>query len=92
MLFISVIFFSEKTKNLLFNGAKAVMGKIWTGEEGCTDQQPTGPAAYQALLRGQTLIGSDGRLRRANPVQGNPELIVKRTKSSLVYLYHFKLY
>ncbi|KAM3595401.1 uncharacterized protein V6R79_022938 [Siganus canaliculatus] len=64
----------EKTKNLLFNGAKAVMGKIWTGEEECTNPQPTGqaePAACsQALLRGQTLIGHDGRLTRANTSPG----------------------
>ncbi|KAL7379557.1 hypothetical protein ABVT39_001288 [Epinephelus coioides] len=59
-----------KTKNLLFNGAKAVMGKIWTGEERCIDPQPTGqpetPACSQTLLKGQTLIGHDGRLTRAN--------------------------
>ncbi|XP_008279620.1 apoptosis regulatory protein Siva isoform X1 [Stegastes partitus] len=64
----------EKTKNLLFNGAKAVMGKIWTGEEKCTDPRPTGPAqtsaGSQALLRGQTQIGHDGRLTRASAAQG----------------------
>ncbi|XP_070698736.1 apoptosis regulatory protein Siva [Pempheris klunzingeri] len=63
----------EKTKNLLFNGAKATMGKIWTGEERGTDPLPTGqagtPAGSQALLRGQTLIGHDGRLTRANAAQ-----------------------
>ncbi|XP_042357410.1 apoptosis regulatory protein Siva [Plectropomus leopardus] len=66
----------EKTKNLLFNGAKAVMGKIWTGEERCTDPQQTGqpdtPVSNQTLLRGQTLIGHDGRLTRANPAPGAP--------------------
>lgn len=84
VLLISGSFFSEKTKNLLFNGAKAVMGKIWTGEERSTDQQPTGQVetrACQALLRGQTLIGCDGRLMRANTAQGEPGLISKRTKS-----------
>ncbi|CAJ1073801.1 apoptosis regulatory protein Siva [Xyrichtys novacula] len=64
----------EKTKNLLFNGAKAVMGKIWTGEENSMDPQPTHqvetPAHNQALLRGQTLIGHDGRLTRSNNTQG----------------------
>ncbi|XP_060919203.1 apoptosis regulatory protein Siva [Labrus mixtus] len=64
----------EKTKNLLFNGAKAVMGKIWPGEERNNDPQPTGqvetPAYSQALLRGQTLIGHDGRLTRGNAAQG----------------------
>ncbi|XP_034531361.1 apoptosis regulatory protein Siva [Notolabrus celidotus] len=64
----------EKTKNLLFNGAKAVMGKICTGEERCIDPQPTGqierPGHSQTLLRGQTLIGHDGRLSRSNVVQG----------------------
>ncbi|XP_029315967.1 apoptosis regulatory protein Siva [Cottoperca gobio] len=65
-----------KTKNLLFSGAKAVMGKLWTGEESCTDPQPTGqaetPACSQTLLRGQTLIGHDGRLTRADAAQGVP--------------------
>ncbi|XP_035805465.1 apoptosis regulatory protein Siva isoform X2 [Amphiprion ocellaris] len=63
----------EKTKNLLFNGAKAVMGKIWTGEEKCRDPQPPGQAetsaCSQTLLRGQTLIGHDGRLTRASASQ-----------------------
>lgn len=73
--------FSEKTKNLLFNGAKAVVGKIWTGEERSTEQQPTGQAetpAGHALLRGQTLIGHDGRLMRANTAQGQPQVTFKR--------------
>ncbi|XP_038585581.1 apoptosis regulatory protein Siva [Micropterus salmoides] len=64
----------EKTKNLLFKGAKAVMSKIWTGEERCTDPQPAEQAetlgCSQALLRGQTLIGHDGRLTRTNAAQG----------------------
>ncbi|XP_026168211.1 apoptosis regulatory protein Siva [Mastacembelus armatus] len=66
----------EKTKALLFNGAKAVMGKIWTAEETCKDVQPSEraqtPACSQTLLRGQTLIGHDGRLTRANSAQGTP--------------------
>ncbi|XP_075964400.1 apoptosis regulatory protein Siva [Anarhichas minor] len=63
-----------KTKNLLFSGAKAVMGTLWTGEERSTE--PTGQAetraCSQSLLRGQTLIGHDGRLTRANAAQGSP--------------------
>ncbi|XP_028995706.1 apoptosis regulatory protein Siva isoform X1 [Betta splendens] len=59
----------EKTKNLLFNGAKDVMDKLW-GAETCTDLQPVTraetPPCSQTLLRGQTLIGHDGRLTRAN--------------------------
>lgn len=76
-----LFFFSEKTKNLLFNGAKAVMGKIWTGEEMSTEPQPTGQAetpAGHALLRGQTLIGHDGRLMRANTAQGQSQVPFKR--------------
>ncbi|KAI9537632.1 hypothetical protein NQZ68_023877 [Dissostichus eleginoides] len=65
-----------KTKNLLFNGAKAVMGKIWTGEEISTNPQPNGqaetPACSQTLLRGQTLIGQDGRITRVNSAQDSP--------------------
>lgn len=64
---------------MLFNGAKAVTGKIWTGEERCPDPQPPGqaysPTCSQALLRGQTLIGHDGRLTRVSSAQGEPELM-----------------
>ncbi|RVE57098.1 hypothetical protein OJAV_G00212800 [Oryzias javanicus] len=66
----------EKTKNLLFNGAKAVMGKIWTGEEKSAAPQPPeqvdSPACSKTLLRGQTLIGHDGRLTRAGAAKGSP--------------------
>ncbi|XP_042243745.1 apoptosis regulatory protein Siva [Thunnus albacares] len=66
----------EKTKSLLFNGAKAVVGTIWTGEEKCADPQPTRPAetpaSGQSLLRGQTLIGYDGRLTKATRAPGAP--------------------
>ncbi|KAM3871032.1 apoptosis regulatory protein Siva [Diretmus argenteus] len=66
----------EKTKNLLFNGTSAVMGKIWNvdGEEKCTNPPSPGqavtPACNQILLRGQTLIGLDGRLTRTTAAQG----------------------
>ncbi|KAJ0062636.1 hypothetical protein NL108_004250, partial [Boleophthalmus pectinirostris] len=57
-----------KTKNLLFNGAKAVMGKIWTGEDKCTAQKLSDAeeitASSQSLLKGQTLIGQDGKLTK----------------------------
>ncbi|XP_068608331.1 apoptosis regulatory protein Siva [Brachionichthys hirsutus] len=61
----------ERTKNLLFNGAMA-MGKLWTGEGGRADPSPFGqtPTRSPALLRGQTLIGCDGRLKKANSLQG----------------------
>uniref|UniRef100_A0A3Q3VM26 Uncharacterized protein n=1 Tax=Mola mola TaxID=94237 RepID=A0A3Q3VM26_MOLML len=58
----------EKTKNLLFNGTKTVKAKTWTGEERCAGHDE--PPACQALLRGQTLIGHDGRLMKANMAQG----------------------
>ncbi|XP_017270977.1 apoptosis regulatory protein Siva [Kryptolebias marmoratus] len=62
----------DKTKNLLFSGAKAVMDKIWTGEEKCADSQPSGQpsSCSQPLLRGQTIIGHDGRLTRTSAAQG----------------------
>ncbi|KAL0969181.1 hypothetical protein UPYG_G00223550 [Umbra pygmaea] len=65
----------EKTKNLLFNGTKAVMGKIWNIDaEKCSTIQAPVPGmtadAYQPLLRGQTLIGQDGRLQRTTSVEG----------------------
>ncbi|CAL8286207.1 unnamed protein product [Lota lota] len=62
----------EKTKNLLFSGASAVMGKIWNvdgGEKGTEARAPqpsVTPAPNQLLLKGQTLIGQDGRLTKAN--------------------------
>ncbi|XP_064809970.1 apoptosis regulatory protein Siva-like isoform X2 [Oncorhynchus masou masou] len=64
--------YSEKTKTLLFNGTKAVMGKIWNIDtEKCSTIQSSGPGVTpdvsRTLLRGQTLIGQDGRLTR---VQG----------------------
>lgn len=64
----------EKTKNLLFNGAKAVMGKIWTGEDKCTTNNPSvpedTPTNSQTLLKGQTLIGQDGRLTKGASAKG----------------------
>lgn len=71
----SSAFFSllEKTKNLLFTGAKAVMGKIWAGEEGRTELHPTEEAEAptgHVLLKGQTLIGHDGRLMKASRAPG----------------------
>ncbi|XP_065105199.1 apoptosis regulatory protein Siva [Paramisgurnus dabryanus] len=68
----------EKTKNLLFNGTKAVMGRIWKadGEEKLTDvsvsdvTSGSSTPAHQTLLKGQTLIGTDGRLKKANSVPG----------------------
>ncbi|XP_051725027.1 apoptosis regulatory protein Siva [Ctenopharyngodon idella] len=63
----------EKTKNLLFNGTKAMMGRIWKadGEEKVSDLLVSDPApGHQTLLRGQTTIGLDGRLKRADAVPG----------------------
>ncbi|XP_020775484.1 apoptosis regulatory protein Siva [Boleophthalmus pectinirostris] len=64
----------EKTKNLLFNGAKAVMGKIWTGEDKCTAQKLSDAeeitASSQSLLKGQTLIGQDGKLTKGMCAKG----------------------
>ncbi|XP_056867821.1 apoptosis regulatory protein Siva isoform X2 [Takifugu flavidus] len=57
----------EKTKNLLFNGAKTVVGKIWTSEERSGGHVETPPC--QTLLRGQMLIGQDGKLLKSNPAQ-----------------------
>ncbi|MCI4382840.1 hypothetical protein PGIGA_G00019340 [Pangasianodon gigas] len=68
----------EKTKNLLFNGTRAVMGRIWKvdAEGKCADvgvcnQGDVTPANNQLLLKGQTLIGLDGKLRKAKAVSGS---------------------
>lgn len=52
------------------------MGKIWTSEEGSGEQQPGGrveTSVCQTLLRGQMLIGQDGKLIKANTAQSEPE-------------------
>ncbi|XP_016104513.1 apoptosis regulatory protein Siva [Sinocyclocheilus grahami] len=58
----------EKTKNLLFNGTKAMMGRLWKadGEEKASDAL----VSHQTLLRGQTRIGLDGRLQKADAGPG----------------------
>lgn len=57
------------------------MGKIWTGEEKSVEHEP--PACSHTLLRGQTLIGHDGRLTKTSGAQGEPELkqMMKSVKS-----------
>ncbi|KAJ8399125.1 hypothetical protein AAFF_G00415040 [Aldrovandia affinis] len=59
----------EKTKNLLFTGASAVIGTIWKqdGEGNESGMETAGPSVT-TLLRGQTLIGLDGKLRKSVPV------------------------
>uniref|UniRef100_A0A3P8NIR1 Apoptosis regulatory protein Siva n=1 Tax=Astatotilapia calliptera TaxID=8154 RepID=A0A3P8NIR1_ASTCA len=72
----------EKTKNLLFNGAKAVVGKIWTGEEKSVEHEP--PACSHTLLRGQTLIGHDGRLTKTSgaPVPATRCCVCQKSQGS----------
>lgn len=74
------VYHAEKTKNLLFNGAKAVMGKIWTGDEKSAAPQPSeqadSPVCSKTLLRGQTLIGHDGRLTRSGAAKGELEQLI----------------
>lgn len=72
---------TEKTKNLLFNGTRAVMGRIWKvdSEEHCSDADACNrvdvtPVHNQQLLKGQTVIGLDGKLKKANAVSGKPGL------------------
>lgn len=51
------------------------MGKIWTSDEGSGEEQPSGRVeapACQMLLRGQMLIGHDGKLMKANAAQSKP--------------------
>lgn len=69
---------SEKTKNLLFNGTKAVMGTLWKvdgDEKACNghalEENPT-PNGNHALLKGQTVISFDGKLKRTSAASGNP--------------------
>ncbi|RXM93718.1 Apoptosis regulatory protein Siva [Acipenser ruthenus] len=53
----------EKTKNLLFNGTKATMGKIWKADDSRSHTGDQSPSPAAELLRGQTLIGQDGMLK-----------------------------
>lgn len=55
------------------------MGRIWKadGEEKVSDVLVSDPApGHQTLLRGQTTIGLDGRLKRADAVPGEDCVIV----------------
>ncbi|XP_008157057.2 apoptosis regulatory protein Siva isoform X1 [Eptesicus fuscus] len=57
----------EKTRQLLFRGAKAYMDHAW--EEGCAvvdlpESPKPGPMEAPRATRGQMLIGPDGRLTR----------------------------
>lgn len=57
----------EKTRRLLFRGAKAYMDHGW--EEGCAvvdlpESPKPGPMEAPRATRGQMLIGPDGRLTR----------------------------
>ncbi|XP_063039740.1 apoptosis regulatory protein Siva [Engraulis encrasicolus] len=68
----------EKTKNLLFNGTKAVMGTLWKvdgDEKACNghalEENPT-PNGNHALLKGQTVISFDGKLKRTSAASGVP--------------------
>lgn len=59
----------EKTKSLLFNGTKAVMGRLWKvdGEDkSCngSDSEAPMPHGNPTLLKGQTVIGFDGKLKK----------------------------
>lgn len=78
---LSVHSSTEKTKNLLFNGTRAVMGRIWKvdSEGKCADtdvcdHSEAPPAHNQLLLKGQTLIGLDGKLKRASVGSGKTTL------------------
>lgn len=73
---------TEKTKNLLFNGTRAVMGRIWKvdSEGQCSDADACNrgevtPAHNQQLLKGQTMIGLDGKLKKANADFGKRGLL-----------------
>lgn len=59
---------TEKTKQLLFQGAQAYMDHLW--EEGCAivdlpESPKPGPTEAARAARGQMLIGPDGRLIRS---------------------------
>ncbi|XP_047396119.1 apoptosis regulatory protein Siva isoform X1 [Sciurus carolinensis] len=58
----------EKTKQLLFHGAQACRNYVWG--EGCAivhlpESPKPGPTGAARAVRGQMLIGSDGRLIRS---------------------------
>ncbi|XP_075699946.1 apoptosis regulatory protein Siva isoform X2 [Rhinoderma darwinii] len=59
----------ERTKKLLFSGAKAVMGSQ------SKNRNPEGESPVHDLLTGQTTIGQDGKLHRSSrtsqPVEGS---------------------
>ncbi|XP_052475550.1 apoptosis regulatory protein Siva-like [Carassius gibelio] len=58
----------EKTRELLFSGTKAVMSRLWRTD--AEEKEADVLVSSQTLLRGQTRIGPDGRLQRADAAPG----------------------
>ncbi|XP_069590362.1 apoptosis regulatory protein Siva isoform X2 [Ranitomeya imitator] len=69
----------ERTKKLLFSGAKAIMGNQGTQTK---NNNPEGETPVHELLTGQTTIGQDGRLQRSSRTSQPVE--VSRACSSCV--------
>ncbi|XP_053560531.1 apoptosis regulatory protein Siva-like [Bombina bombina] len=70
----------EKTKNLLFSGAKAFMGNTEHQMESAEERDSNA----HALLTGQTIIGHDGKLMRSSSAQKLPPVGVTKACSSCV--------
>ena len=68
--------FHRKDKELIIYRCQGCHGKNRVSEEGSGEQQPSGhvqTSACQTLLKGQMLIGQDGKLMKANAAQSESE-------------------
>ncbi|XP_066464247.1 apoptosis regulatory protein Siva isoform X2 [Eleutherodactylus coqui] len=69
----------ERTKKLLFSGAKAIMGNQGVQNK---NGHPEGETPVHELLMGQTTIGQDGKLHRSS--RTSPPVEASRACSSCV--------
>ncbi|XP_069482664.1 apoptosis regulatory protein Siva-like [Ambystoma mexicanum] len=66
----------EKTKKLLFSGAQAFMGSMWSGSKAAAP-----PAGVSGLIHGQTLIRMDGKLLKSSSACEKPYLPTSVSKA-----------
>ncbi|XP_004480889.1 apoptosis regulatory protein Siva [Dasypus novemcinctus] len=83
----------EKTRRLLFRGAQACMDHTWedSAPERCAvvhqpESPQPGPVGIPGAIRGQLLIGRDGRLVRGSvqACEADPSVAVSRACSSCI--------
>ncbi|XP_069494249.1 apoptosis regulatory protein Siva [Ambystoma mexicanum] len=82
----------EKTKKLLFSGAQAFMGSMWSGSKAVigaiphspdhgAENEAAPPAGVNGLIHGQTLISLDGKLLKSSSAREKPSLPMSVSKA-----------